>query len=138
VTNYNGRNLSAYAFDADTGGLTPAAGSPFVTCGHPGGILAHPTLDRLYVECSSGIAVYVVDTSTGALTPIAGSPFNASSGSHSAALDSAGHFLYRTNSELSDVAIYRVDLSSGALTPIKGSPFAMPYTPVFIVLAEER
>jgi 6-phosphogluconolactonase (cycloisomerase 2 family) len=138
ATNYNGGNLSEYAFDANTGELTPAAGSPLATCGHPEGIQAHPTLNRLYVECSSAIAVYDIDASTGALTAIAGSPFKASSGSQNAAMDPAGHFLYRTNSALSDVAISRIDPSSGALTPIKGSPFALPYTPDFIVVADER
>ena len=122
--------------DAETGQLTPVAGSPFATGNVPEGIAVHPTGPYVYVTDSNSDSVfaYAIDSSSGAVTPVAGSPFAAGDFPKSVAVDPTGKFVYVTNKESANVSAFRIDAATGALTLIAGSPFVSGFYPNSVVV----
>jgi 6-phosphogluconolactonase (cycloisomerase 2 family) len=73
-----GNNVSAYTINANTGALTPVAGSPFATGMSPFCVTTDPSGKFLYVASeTTGIWAFAIDPTSGALAPVPGSPFPA-------------------------------------------------------------
>jgi len=70
--------------------------------------------------------------SSGALTPLNGSPFAAGTNPSAIASDSAGSYVYVTDSRSGNVLSYAVQ--SGLLSPVSGSPFPAGNQPSAIVV----
>lgn len=70
-------DISAYAINAVTGVLTPAAGSPFAAGNGPGSvtITANGEFDYVVNGFDNTVSAYGITAATGALTPVAGLPF---------------------------------------------------------------
>jgi 6-phosphogluconolactonase len=133
VSNYNSRNLSAFAV-RETGSLTPIAGSPF---GAPQPVLSAVTPDGrlLYVASDAtntdpgSVSGYRVDQKSGRLVPLPGGPVRASDqGPFGVAVSPDGEFLYVSNTGNSpsapgSVSAYRIDRGTGQLTELTASPY---------------
>ncbi len=88
VTNFASDNVSAYAVNASSGGLTPVQGSPFATGHNPAGLAIDPTGSFVYVATfhSSSVSGYSIDARGGALTQLKNSPFRAGHGAADVAI----------------------------------------------------
>ena len=77
VANAGSSNVSVYAIDQITGGLTQVAGSPFSSGTQPQRVKIDPAGKFVFVPNagSDNISVYQLNAGTGFLTPVAGSPF---------------------------------------------------------------
>ena len=77
VDNAGSGNVSAFAADPVTGGLTAISGSPVGAGNAPQAIVVEPTGHFAFVPAldSNNVSVYRIDQMTGALTPVTGSPF---------------------------------------------------------------
>jgi 6-phosphogluconolactonase (cycloisomerase 2 family) len=86
VDNAGSGNVSAFAADPVTGGLTPISGSPVGAGNAPQAIVVEPTGHFAFVPAlgSNNVSVYRIDQMTGALTPVTGSPFPTGSAPQSA------------------------------------------------------
>ncbi|HEY6925210.1 MAG TPA: beta-propeller fold lactonase family protein [Steroidobacteraceae bacterium] len=73
VTNLQSNNISAYVIDAQSGALTPVAGSPF-PADFPHSVAVDPQGKYAYVVTNKSISAYMIDSVSGALAAIAGSP----------------------------------------------------------------
>jgi 6-phosphogluconolactonase (cycloisomerase 2 family) len=121
--------VSAFAINATTGGLTAIAGSPLSVGANLTSIAIDPSGRFLYVmdNGSNIIPAFSIDASTGALTAVPGSPFStsAAAGGNSQqvlAIDPSGQFLYAAGGAL---LAFKIDASTGALSQITGSPFTL-------------
>jgi 6-phosphogluconolactonase len=88
-------DITEYAIDTTTGGLTSIGGSP-VTTGQNGFSITVEPLDQFLFETNQNgtVLAFQIDPTTGALSPAAGSPFAAGSGPFSVAADlQAGSFM---------------------------------------------
>jgi len=122
VANQGSNNTSVYKFEAGSGTLTAASGSPFSDSGgmHMG-IAVHPSNKFVYITSTPvGVITLQLDLATGALSAVPGSPFGFSDDSNPT-LDVAGKYLYTTG--FRTIRVNSVDSTTGALTPIQGSPF---------------
>ncbi len=123
-----GSTLSAFSVNANTGALTPIAGSPFGSC--PVSVTVDPTGKFAYATNlnTNTISAYTIDPTTGALTAVAGSPFATSTGPYFVAAAPNGKFLYVVNGIVAgggyEISVYAIDAATGALTGIAGSPFS--------------
>jgi 6-phosphogluconolactonase (cycloisomerase 2 family) len=118
--------IFAYTIDANTGGLTMVAGSPFGG-NVPGFAIAAPASGFLYETAqstsgptASGIYGYSIDQNTGALTAITGSPFGPACGADNLTSPANGKFLFGAG-----CGMYQIDGTTGALTQL----FKDPSTP---------
>lgn len=134
-TNDTQGGISAYMVDSTTGALTEIPNSPFATqspFGGPGPLAVHSSGKFLYVAMPGSananhlIFAFTIDSTTGALSPITGSPFSAGNDPLYMVLDSAGKFLYVSNTQDNSISGFTIDSSSGILTPIAGSPYSVP------------
>jgi 6-phosphogluconolactonase (cycloisomerase 2 family) len=115
---------------AETGALTPVAGSPFAAGGNPHSLVLQPFgpfgygPEFLYTANfdgnSSTISGFSVDTDTGALTALSGSPF-AVSVTNYIGTDGTGSHLYVTTG--AGLVGYSID-GTGLLTALAGFPVA--------------
>jgi lactonase family protein with 7-bladed beta-propeller len=134
VTNRNSNDVSAFAINSLTGGLTPLAGSPFPTPVTPQAIVIdHKSAFAYIANCSDGITAYSINSVTGVLTSIAGSPFTAGFCPWWITLDPSGQFAFVANAGGS-VSAFTVDSASGALAPAPGSPFPAGRFPASIAV----
>jgi 6-phosphogluconolactonase len=84
VPNTQSADVSAYSIDANTGALTPIAGSPFETEPLPSFVGADRTGKWLYVSSNGTatepptISAYSINATTGVLTELTNSPFELS------------------------------------------------------------
>jgi 6-phosphogluconolactonase (cycloisomerase 2 family) len=118
VTNLQSNNISAYVIDAQSGALTPVAGSPF-PADFPHSVAIDPQGKYAYVVTNKSISAYMIDPVSGALAPIAGSPFTTlpyTDVPYSAAVDPSGHYLYLGSAH--GVFGFNVDAATGVLTPM--------------------
>ncbi len=72
-------NVSGYRINRTTGGLEPAAGSPFPAELTPISVTVDPTGQFAYVAnfIPNNVSAYRINGTTGALTRVPGSPFRA-------------------------------------------------------------
>ena len=132
--------IAAFAVDANTGALTPIAGSPFATTGaSPQAVFANLTGKFLYVYGDNDIGApggttitgFTVNAQTGALTPIPGVLVDFPASASPVAMHPSGNFFYVPVSEAAQTSSNRLhafalDSTTGALTAISGSPYAAP------------
>jgi 6-phosphogluconolactonase (cycloisomerase 2 family) len=140
VTNNFTNNVSVFSIDANSGALTPVAGSPFPANTGPTEILITPSGKFVYVSnpAIGMITAFTFSTSDGTLTQLASSPFSSlpggGGGAFGLAVDGSEQFLYVTNPSASNpppnaatignISAFSIDSNTGALTSILGSPFA--------------
>ena len=139
VTNNFTDNVSVFSIDANSGALTPVAGSPFPANTGPAEILITPSGNFVYVT-NPGIGMitaFTFSSSDGSLTQLPNSPFSSlpggGGGAFGLAVDGSEQFLYVTNPSASNpppnvatignISAFSIDSNTGALTPILGSPF---------------
>jgi 6-phosphogluconolactonase len=139
VTNNFTNNVSVFSIDANSGALTPVAGSPFPANTGPTEILITPSGKFVYVSnpAIGMITAFTFSTSDGTLTQLSSSPFSSlpggGGGAFGLAVDSSEQFLYVTNPSASNpppnaatignISAFSIDSNTGALTSILGSPF---------------
>jgi 6-phosphogluconolactonase len=118
VSNKDSNSLSVYSIN-DNGSLThicsPATGST------PTEVVVDPTGKFVYTVIDGGsgsgsISAFVVNSVNGQLTPVNDSPFPAGSAPISAAVDTAGQYLYVANANANTITTYSINPTSGALT----------------------
>src|SRR6266481_3079729 len=136
--------VSAFTIDANSGALTPVAGSPFPVPTDPkssfgqslpNSVTVDPSGRILYVTDSwqSDIWAYAIAESTGALTLFPGSPFPAQYGPFSITVIPRGKFAYSSN--MGNVSAFTIARTTGALTPVPGSPFPAGFYSVSVGLS---
>ena len=136
--------ILAFAFDQNSGALTPVDGMPYPSGKRTRSLVMHPSGQFLYAPnaYSNTISAYAVDSVTGKLTDLEGSPFPAgdifpvaaqlagltkfpvSAGGvpYYVAIHPSGRFLYVTNWLSGSLSAFRIDPDSGALGLIDGFP----------------
>jgi len=136
--------VSAFTIDANSGALTPVAGSPFPVPTDPKSSFGQSLPNSVTVDPSGGI-LYVTDSwqadiwayaiaeSTGALTLFPGSPFPAQDGPFSITVIPRGKFAYSSNT--GTVSAFTIARTTGALTPVPGSPFPAGFYSVSVGLS---
>jgi 6-phosphogluconolactonase (cycloisomerase 2 family) len=139
VTNSLTNNVSVFSIDANSGALTPVAGSPFPANAGPAEILITPSGKFVYVT-NPGIGVitaFTFSSADGSLTQLTTSPFSSlqggGGGAFGLAVDGSEQFLYVTNPAASNpapnqattgnISAFSIDSNTGGLTSILGSPF---------------
>ena len=122
--------------NAETGALTPIAGSPFATGTVPMAITVDPTGRYVYVanRDSDNVSAYSIDAASGALAPVGGSPFAAGDAPKSISVDPTGKFVYIANKDSDNISAFRIDPATGSLAPIAGAPFASGIEPNSIAI----
>ena len=139
VTNNFTNNVSVFSIDANSGALTPVAGSPFPANTGPAEILITPSGKFVYVTnpAIGMITAFTFSSSDGTLTQLASSPFSSlpggGGGAFGLAVNGSEQFLYVTNPSASNpppnvatignISAFSIDSNTGALTSILGSPF---------------
>jgi 6-phosphogluconolactonase (cycloisomerase 2 family) len=138
ATNLTSNNVSAFAIDPVSGGLTAVPGSPFAAGSGPFGVTTDPAGKFVYVTngASNSVSAYTVNAGTGALTQVSGSPFTVGFGVQlgTPAVEPSGRFLYVPAYDSNLVFAYQINATSGALAPITSSPFPALQEPVSIAV----
>jgi 6-phosphogluconolactonase (cycloisomerase 2 family) len=118
-------NLAVFRLDAESGALTPVAGSPFpVQAKSPFNITFHPSGRFVYMGARfSGVAAMAFDSDTGSVKPVPGTPFPAQRRTRAVAMHPSGRYLYAVNAYSNSVSAYRVDQETGVLTEMSDSPY---------------
>lgn len=121
VANNVSSNVSAYAIDQTTGGLTQVANSPFAAVAGLWGITTDPSGRFVYAVGNyvtnqpSVVSGYGIDSANGALTQVPGSPFISDHGCGYPAVDPSSKFAYVSCWDNSKLAEYTID-ANGTLT----------------------
>jgi 6-phosphogluconolactonase (cycloisomerase 2 family) len=149
VSNRLSASISAFSIDANTGALTPVAGSPFSGTGTlPASAVANPAGTLLYVTgtnlnfpitVSGTLSGFAINAGTGALTVASGGQINFLTETATVPVFStAGDQLAISANTFPEASghiyAYRVNGSTGGLTALSGSPIAFAgyaRTPVF-------
>ena len=129
VANKLSNNISVYMINS-AGGLTPIAGSPFVSTGsQPDAVWVGPSGNFLYVanSASNDLSIFSINTGTGLLNPLGTVPTGLAP--YGIVVDPTGSYLYVSNYSSNDISAYTINASSGALTEISGSPFPVGVAP---------
>jgi probable HAF family extracellular repeat protein len=141
-------NVSGYAINHSTGGLTPAPGSPYAAQNSPSSVAVDPNDKWVYVanQGSNDVSGYYIDPTSGALGPLNGSPFAAGAGGvNSVTVDPSGRYVYLAG--YGGLFVYSIDqlapINFSGITPVSGSPFgggnptfvAVDYTGTFLYAA---
>jgi 6-phosphogluconolactonase len=120
-------SVSILAINPTTGGLEPAANSPFLLNDSTGtyDIAASPGHKFLFVtnEASTVIHVLAIAPKTGALSELAGSPFAAGANIAGLWVTANGKFLLASGNSNNSVEVFAI-AATGAITQVAGSPFA--------------
>jgi len=128
-----GCNVSGYAVDAITGGLSELDGSPYSAGSGPVAIAIHPSGKFVYVANVISNDLYVYTRSaTGNLKRIA---FR-QTGTHPFFVSAtpSGRFLYVSNQDDGTISAFKLDKEGGELTGVPGSPFATGLRPRSITI----
>jgi 6-phosphogluconolactonase len=141
--------LNIFGVNAQSGGLTPIAGSPFTTANVAFAAVTHPSGKFVYLSGSDGtIAAFEIDSITGMPTPVSGSPFPipAPAALFFTAIDPSGKYLYASiplkldsgppSALVPDNRIFAwsIDSTTGSLSPVPGSPFTTGSVPEQMVI----
>lgn len=135
VANRLANSISAFSIDANTGTLTPLAGSPFASTGaSPMTLTVDSSGTFLYVvnNDSNSVSIFAINDTTGILTLSRGAVVvgNKPIG---VTVDPTNRFLYVANSVDNTVSAF--DVAMGVATPIAGSPFFAGYGPTALQAA---
>ncbi len=142
VSNLDSDNVSVYAIDPVTGGLTPVAGAPFGAGRLPWCVAVTPSGAFAYVanvgtdSRPGGISSFAIDASSGALSAIGGGLMPAGEHPRAVAVEPAGSFLYVADSgvwgsstQKGNVWAFAIKRTTGELTLVPGSPFPAGVNP---------
>jgi 6-phosphogluconolactonase len=132
VANKQSNNISAYSINL-SGGLTPVAGSPFVSTGsQPDSVWVGPGGQYLYVanSGSSDLSIFSINSGTGVLSPL--STVATGAAPYAIFVDPTGSYLYVSNYSSNNISAYAIDPLSGELNAVSGSPFAVGIAPTSI------
>lgn len=140
--------INGWIFDASTGALTQASGSPAITDQGPFQLLVSPNRNFLYAVMAqeqptvagsvctntpTEVIAYAIDHATGALTLVQRINLNGYCGGGAATIDQAGKFMYvgETNQNLSSgmIDVLSLDATTGKMSLVSGSPFASTNSP---------
>jgi len=151
--NASNGSISAYAFNASTGALTPVTAGGAASCGsandpfncfslkQPFNSAYQVAVDGsglyLYTATGTGDAVigFRIDPATGALTLLSPSIFTAGMVTQAVGTDASGRFLYALNFNSNNISAYTIDAASGALNSVGvHSPFAAGNQPRSIAI----
>lgn len=135
--------INGWIFDAASGTLTQASGSPAITDQGPFQMLVSPNHNFLYavmeqeqptvrgsncLNAPTEVISYSIDHSSGALTLIQRINLNGYCGGENAAIDPAGKFMYIGESDQTGssgmVDVLSLDATTGKMSLVAGSPFA--------------
>jgi len=136
--------ILAFAFNQDSGALSPVGGMPYPSGKRTRSLVMHPSGQFLYAPnaYSNTISAYAIDPATGKLTDLEGSPFPAgdifpvdaqlavltkfpvSAGGvpYYVAMHPSGRFLYVTNWLGASLSAFHIDPDSGALSLLDDFP----------------
>jgi 6-phosphogluconolactonase (cycloisomerase 2 family) len=138
VINELDSTVAAYAFDADSGALTPLqviASLPAEFAGRSTGAEIAVAPDGKFVYASNrghdSIVIFSADPNTGLLTTIGWEPTQGRQPRHFA-LDPSGTFLYVANQASDSITTFAIDGTTGRLTPTgqvvhTGSPVSIVF-----------
>jgi 6-phosphogluconolactonase (cycloisomerase 2 family) len=124
TADYIGGDVSVFSFNASSGTLAPAGGSPFQAGVGPDSLAFSPNGQLLAVAnlVDDTVSVFSV-TGSGALAQVAGSPFATGKDPRAVAFDPAGNLLAVANAADNTVSLFGVNAPTGALHAANGSPF---------------
>ncbi len=143
--------VGAYAFNVQSGAVTPLADSPYPAGLRPRAIVLTPSGRHLYAlnAHDNTLSGYRVDAQNGKLTPLAGFPRAISEVAgidylgqelqdipdtagglpYHMTRDPAGRYLFVLNAAAANINVYAIDDASGALQEVAASPFATGFNP---------
>jgi 6-phosphogluconolactonase (cycloisomerase 2 family) len=125
-----GGGTSGFATDANTGDLTPLAGSPFPVS--PSLSLAVDPSERfLVIARGSNVQSYRIDPATGGIefvdVVVGGTPW-------SLTIEPSGQYIYVANVNSNNVSGFRLNADTGTLSAVPGSPFGAGANPYQVVV----
>jgi 6-phosphogluconolactonase len=131
----SGPSIDAWTINVQTGGLTAAAGWPFVleSSADPKGLALaegdEPAGEFLYVADTGKIDALQLNTGTGGpVTTVAGSPFPSGTNVY-LTVDPTSRFVFAADEDApGGVLAFTIDASTGVLTAVPGSPFLIGST----------
>jgi 6-phosphogluconolactonase (cycloisomerase 2 family) len=130
VADNAGARTFGFAIDADTGALTPLAGSPF-PMGTGLSMAVEPSGRFLLMALGSSVHTYRIDPATGGLEfvdfVVGGSPY-------SLTIEPAGQYVYVANVQAGNVSGFRLNADTGTLAAVAGSPFGAGANPYQVVV----
>jgi len=122
VTNLNGRSVSQYSADPDTGALTPKTPATVSTPPLPSGLAVSPDGRSLFVGALSGhVAQFDIDRRSGALSPKRPATVRVGVGGlggAGVAITPDGRFLYTPNSVANTIAQFAIG-AGGRLSALR-------------------
>ncbi len=140
-------SVYGFAIDPATGALRNLhSGSHFPAPGDISAVIVDPRGRFVYAankQTDGSIYGWTLDPVTGELTGISGSPFAAGASTAGLATDTAGNYLYATNSGDDNIEAYSIDQTSGKPTEINTypaglSPFGVVVAPGNFLYAANR
>jgi len=147
--------VGAYAFDPETGAVTPLPNSPYPAGERTRAVALTPGGHFLYAlnTYANTISGFEVDAQTGALRPLAGFPIpvgvagefdyrylsqdippTAGAVPYHMLIDARGRFVLVPNLAGGTISVFRIDSVSGRLREVAGSPFFAGFNPHGIAL----
>jgi len=136
--------ILAFAFDPDSGALSPVDGMPYPSGKRTRSLVMHPSGRFLYASNthSNTISAYAIDPATGKLTDLDSSPFpagdtfpidarlavlvkfpvSAGGGAFYTAMHPSGRFLYVSNWLGASLSAFRIDPDNGTLSLLDDFP----------------
>lgn len=135
IANSDSNDISAYATDPESGGLTQITGSPFKVNGP---LASDPQAVSLAVDAAGkfayaaefngngnngSVGAFTVNPLTGALTLTSGSPFTVGDQARTVVIDPSGRFVYITTPFSDSIYGFSINRATGNLVALSGSPF---------------
>jgi 6-phosphogluconolactonase len=125
-----GGGTSGFATDANTGDLTPLAGSPFPVSASVS-LAVDPSERFLVIARGSNVHSYRIDPATGGIefvdVVVGGTPW-------SLTIEPSGQFIYVANVNSNNVSGFRLNAETGTLSAVPGSPFGAGANPFRVVV----
>lgn len=123
VADFGDNTMTGYRVRSSDGVLFRLSQSPFQVGTEP--VAVKTVLNKFVYVTNSGsnnVSGFSIGSS-GALTAISGSPFTVGVAPEFLTTDTAGKFLFVSNSTSGTISVFAIDPTSGVLTAVAGSPF---------------
>jgi 6-phosphogluconolactonase (cycloisomerase 2 family) len=136
-------SISAFSIDANTGALTPIAGSPYLTgvtgAAIPGGNFTMDPSGRFLYASTAGlgggasgvISAFAIDSNSGVLTSIGSGNLTVTPGPFWISVDPSGNFVYQSSVQADELRMYKINQATGALTPQPQGTIRSGYVPLY-------
>lgn len=125
---------------ANSGALSPVAGSPFATGTQPVAVAVSGTGGFVYVSNAGSNNVSAFKSTAGVLSEISGSPFSTQGSGTIVStqpgfliVDATNTFLYVSNVASRAIAAFGINGADGSLVPVTDSPFGQIVAPSWMV-----